>query len=57
MKLIVYLFDERYCEPCPYSVGICGCSKYKNEDGYNTNCGCTEDGRPLRLIKCRTEND
>ena len=56
MNLTINLKDPKYCGKCPYSKGVCGCSKYLNEDGNNTNCGCTPEGKPYRLQKCIEEN-
>ena len=56
MKLKVILLDKRYCEPCPYQRGVCGCSKYLYEGTSNTNVGCTKEGKAIRLEICRKEN-
>ena len=56
MFIKVNLLDKRYCTGCPYSRGICGCSKYLNDFGENTNCGCTKQGEPIRLPQCLVDD-
>lgn len=53
--MFIYL-DPEYCEDCPYTRGICGCSKYLTEEGNNINCGLNCEGKRIRLDICKKEN-